>query len=137
MLKKPDFQILIQELAFKTSRSGGKGGQHVNKVSSKVELIWDINQTAACDEDQKQRIIKKLGNRIDKEGLLHLVADDDRSQYKNKELSIKRLLKLIKESLIEEKPRKPTKPSKAAIHKRLESKKKQALKKINRNTNWD
>lgn len=137
MLKKPDFQILIQELAFKTSRSGGKGGQHVNKVSSKVELIWDINQTAACDEDQKQRIIKKLGNRIDKEGLLHLVADDDRSQHKNKELSIKRLLKLIKESLIEEKPRKPTKPSKAAVHKRLESKKKQALKKINRNTNWD
>ncbi|KHJ38888.1 peptidyl-tRNA hydrolase ArfB [Pedobacter glucosidilyticus] len=137
MLKKPDFQILIQELAFKTSRSGGKGGQHVNKVSSKVELIWDINQTAACDEDQKQRIIKKLGNRIDKEGLLHLVADDDRSQHKNKELSIKRLLKLIKESLIEEKPRKPTKPSKAAVHKRLESKKKQALKKINRNVSWD
>jgi ribosome-associated protein len=137
MLKKPDFQILIQELAFKTSRSGGKGGQHVNKVSSKVELIWDINQTGACDEYQKQRIIKKLGNRIDKEGLLHIVVDDDRSQYKNKELSIKRLLKLIKESLIEEKSRKPTKPSKAAIHKRLESKKKQALKKINRNTNWD
>lgn len=137
MPKKPDFQILIQELTFKTSRSGGKGGQHVNKVSSKVELIWNINQTAACDEHQKQLLLQKLANRIDKEGLLHIVADDDRSQYKNKEIAIKRLLKLIKESLIEEKPRKPTKPSKAAVHKRLESKKKQALKKINRNIIWD
>jgi ribosome-associated protein len=137
MPKKPDFQILIQELTFKTSRSGGKGGQHVNKVSSKVELIWNINQTAACDEHQKQLLLQKLANRIDKEGLLHIVADDDRSQYKNKEIAIKRLLKLIKESLIEEKPRKPTKPSKAAVHKRLESKKKQALKKINRNKIWD
>lgn len=137
MPKKPDFQILIQELTFKTSRSGGKGGQHVNKVSSKVELIWDINQTATCDEHQKQLLLQKLANRIDKEGLLHIVADDDRSQYKNKEIAIKRLLKLIKESLIEEKPRKPTKPSKAAVHKRLESKKKQALKKINRNIIWD
>ncbi|MRX45930.1 alternative ribosome rescue aminoacyl-tRNA hydrolase ArfB [Pedobacter puniceum] len=137
MPKKPDFQILIQELTFKTSRSGGKGGQHVNKVSSKVELIWNINQTAACDEHQKQLLLQKLANRIDKEGLLHIVADDDRCQYKNKEIAIKRLLKLIKESLIEEKPRKPTKPSKAAVHKRLESKKKQALKKINRNIIWD
>jgi ribosome-associated protein len=137
MLKKTDFQIIIQELNFKTSRSGGKGGQHVNKVSSKVELIWEINQTAAFDEHQKQLIIQKLTHRIDKEGLLHLVADDDRSQHKNKELAIKRLFKLIKESLIEEKPRKPTKPSKAAVHKRLENKKKQALKKINRNISWD
>lgn len=137
MPKKPDFQILIQELTFKTSRSGGKGGQHVNKVSSKVELIWDINQTAACDEHQKQLLLQKLANRIDKEGLLHIVADDDRSQHRNKELAIKKLFKLIKESLIEEKPRKPTKPNKAAVYKRLESKKKQALKKINRNISWD
>jgi len=128
---------LIKEFQFRTSRSGGKGGQNVNKVSSRVELFWNVNQSSVFDVEEKQRIFHKLSNRINKEGFLQIVSDEDRSQLRNKQNVINRIVYLIAESLKKDKPRKNSKPRKAAIEKRLDEKKKQAMKKINRRTDWN
>lgn len=123
---------LIKELSFKGIRSSGAGGQHVNKVSSKIELTFDLENSKVLSEEQKQLLLKKLANRLTKENVLILFCDESRSQHKNKEIAIKRFLEVIKNGLKKPKPRKKTKPSKAAIKKRLKSKKKRAEKKVNR-----
>ncbi|MGM1427941.1 alternative ribosome rescue aminoacyl-tRNA hydrolase ArfB [Sphingobacterium lactis] len=123
---------LLQELTFKASRSGGKGGQHVNKVSSKVLLSWDVQQSAALTEEQKQRIAERLANRISKEGLLQLDSSIDRSQIRNKELAIERFFLLIEDALKVDKKRIPTKTPKSVILNRLDRKKKQSDKKADR-----
>jgi ribosome-associated protein len=130
-------QTLYTELTFKTSRSGGAGGQNVNKVSSKVELIFDVDNSAQFTEEQKEIIFLKLANRIDNEGLLHLQCDETRSQLKNKEMVFERFLNLIKLALIPVKKRKPSKPSKSSIKKRLDSKKKLSDKKDSRRFKTD
>lgn len=130
-------QQLYQEVTFKTSRSGGAGGQNVNKVSSKVELIFDVDNSAQFTEEQKEIIFLKLANRIDNEGLLHLQCDETRSQLKNKEMVFERFLNLIKLALIPVKKRKPSRPSKGSIKKRLDSKKKLSDKKDSRRFKTD
>lgn len=123
---------IIRELQFKAVRSSGAGGQHVNKVSTKIELSFDVNSSKALTEIEKERIVLKLGHRLTKENLLLLQCDESRSQHKNKDLSIIRFLEVIKGALKVPKKRKATKPSKASIEKRLQSKKKAAQKKVNR-----
>ncbi|GAA4280572.1 alternative ribosome rescue aminoacyl-tRNA hydrolase ArfB [Gaetbulibacter aestuarii] len=123
---------LINELDFKAVRSSGSGGQHVNKVSSKVELHFNLMASEALDEGIKARLEQKWQNRLTKEGELILQCDDTRSQHKNKERVIKRFFKLLDEALVRPKKRKPTKPSKAAIKKRLKSKKIRSEKKASR-----
>lgn len=137
LIMKISIEELIKEFQFRTSRSGGKGGQNVNKVSSRVELFWNVNQSLVFAEDEKKRILLKLGNRINKEGFLQIFSDENRSQLRNKQNAIGRMVYLITESLKVDKQRKNTKPGKVAIAKRLDEKKKQALKKINRKLNWD
>lgn len=111
------------EFTFKTSRSSGAGGQNVNKVSSKVELDFDINNSNLLNEEQKSVLLKKLENRINKEGVLQIIVQEDRSQLANKETAIKKFYELLTKSFIEKKKRKPTKPSKGSKEKRLQSKK--------------
>ena len=123
---------LIKELQFKAIRSSGAGGQHVNKVSSKIELTFDVLNSQYLSSEQKEKLQNKLSNRINKEGILILFCDESRSQHKNKELAIKRFLELIKSGLIIPKKRKPTKPSKASIKRKAENKQKQAFKKAMR-----
>jgi len=123
---------LIKELSFKAVRSSGAGGQHVNKVSSKIELTFDLENSNELTDEQKQLLLKKLETRLTKENVLILFCDESRSQHKNKEIAIKRFLELIKNGLKKPKPRKKTKPSKAAIRKRLKTKKKLSDKKANR-----
>ena len=123
---------IIQELQFKAVRSSGAGGQHVNKVSTKIELTYDLQNSTAVTDKEKERLLLKLSNRLTKENVLLLQCDDSRSQHKNKELAIKRFLELIKSALVVPKKRKKTKPSRSAIEKRLNTKKKSALKKANR-----
>lgn len=125
-------QVLLSELKFKAVRSSGPGGQHVNKTSSKVEVTFNVIDSEALSEKQKERIKEKLKTRITQEGNLILSSSATRSQHKNKTKVIERLIKLLEESLKVSKPRKKTKPSKGAIEKRLKSKKQNALKKANR-----
>lgn len=123
---------LEKEFTYRTSRSGGKGGQNVNKVETKVELIWDFAQSALFTDLEKEKIANRLSNRINKENIFQVVAEEERTQLRNKAIAIKRTLQLISESLKEIKLRKPSKPSKASVRKRLDDKRKQSLKKINR-----
>jgi len=123
---------ILTELQFKGIRSSGPGGQHANKVSSKVELSFHIEASAGLTDREKKRLILKLDNKLSKEGLLILQCDESRSQHKNKELVIKRFLKLIEKSLVVPKARKKSKPTRSSIEKRLKSKKIASLKKINR-----
>lgn len=120
---------IINEFDFKAVRSSGSGGQHVNKVSSKVVLYFNVLSSEVLDEDVKVRLETKWQNRLTKDGELILQCDTSRSQHKNKEIVIKRFFKLLDEALRKPKKRKPTKPSKAAIKKRLKSKSIQSEKK--------
>jgi ribosome-associated protein len=120
---------LIKELSFKATRSSGAGGQHVNKVSSKIELTFDIQNSQILSENQKQRLLKNLATRLTKENILMLFCDESRSQHKNKEIVTKRFLQIISNGLKIPKKRKPTKISRSANRKRLERKKIQAYKK--------
>ncbi|PKQ44720.1 alternative ribosome rescue aminoacyl-tRNA hydrolase ArfB [Confluentibacter flavum] len=127
-----DKDALLNELTFKATRSSGAGGQHVNKVSSKVELIFNILESSVFNEAQKGRLQNKLQNRLTKEGILMLQCDESRSQHKNKELAIKRFLELIEKGLIIPKKRIPTKIPRAVIKKRLKSKRNLSDKKAYR-----
>jgi ribosome-associated protein len=127
-----DEEALIKELRFKAVRSGGAGGQHVNKVATKVVLNFNLRASEALSEIEKERISRKLASRITREHELLLSSDTSRSQLKNKELVTKRFLRLIRAGLETPKKRRKTTPSKKAIEKRLESKKKVAEKKSKR-----
>ena len=126
---------LIKECVFKTARSGGAGGQNVNKVESKVELWFNISESELLTEEEKTILIHKLFKRLEKETTIHLQEQTDRTQLKNKELVKEKFYKLILLGFKTIKPRKPTKVSKAVKAKRLENKKikgeiKQLRKKI-------
>lgn len=114
------------EYSLKAVRSGGAGGQHVNKVSSRIELYWDFRNSAVLTDDQKNRIAEKMQSRISDDGLLRVTEDSSRSQHGNREAVIKKLHKLILAALKVNKKRVPTKISAAAKRKRVESKKKRA-----------
>ena len=123
---------IIQELKFKAVRSSGAGGQHVNKVSSKVELTFDLENSMALTDLEKNRLLKKLSSKLSKENILFMQCEETRSQHKNKELVIKKFLETLEANLVVPKRRRKTKPTRSAIEKRLKSKKKAALKKLNR-----
>lgn len=123
---------ILTELQFKAIRSSGPGGQHANKVSSKVELSFEPNTSNGLTEREKKRIQLKLDNKLTNDGVLILQCDESRSQHKNKQLVIKRFFKLLEKSLIVPKPRRKSKPTRSSIEKRLKGKKIASLKKINR-----
>ncbi|MBT8321561.1 MAG: aminoacyl-tRNA hydrolase [Eudoraea sp.] len=125
-------QVLLNELVFKAVRSGGPGGQHANKVSSKVELVFNLEESKALEVPEKIRLKKYFKSRLSASGLLTMHCDDTRSQHQNKRLLIKRFLKLLEKGLEKPKLRKKTRPPKAAVLKRLNAKKKQAERKQQR-----
>lgn len=122
-------QELIKELTFKAVRSGGAGGQHVNKVSSKVVLFWNLAESKVFTPEEQSRLEIKLSPYLSKEGLVILSSEETRSQIKNKEIVIQKLVALIKVALVQQKIRKETKVPKSVIRKNKESNKKLALKK--------
>jgi len=120
------------EVCFSTSRSSGSGGQHVNKVETRVELIFDVVNSGLLTDEQKVLVLEKLKRRISKEGILRIAYGRSRSQAHNKKKVTERFYKLIEEALSEDKERIPTKPSEAYHNKRLKKKKQQSQKKKDR-----
>ena len=120
---------IIKELKFKAVRSSGSGGQHVNKVSSKIELTFDLENSNSLSEFEKEVLKTKLSSRLTKEKILILFCEETRSQNRNKGIAIKRFLELIKTLLIRPKKRRPSKPSLSSIKKKTEHKKRTSIKK--------
>ena len=117
-----DKEKIISELNFKAIRSSGAGGQNVNKVSSKVVLTFDLLNSLALSDEEKELSQKKLKSKLTSDGILILNCDEDRSQLKNKTIVTKRFLEIIEKSLVVPKPRKPTRIPRSVIEKRLKDK---------------
>lgn len=128
----PEQSEILKIVSFKTSRSGGKGGQNVNKVSSKVELVFNIDDAYFFSDEEKGRLKEKLASRLDSEGLLHVVSQEDRSQLLNKQRAVIKLMAILKLGLLVQKARKATKISKAVKQRRLDNKTQHSLKKESR-----
>lgn len=122
-------EVILKELKFKAVRSGGAGGQHVNKVSSKVELLFDLQNSTEFSDDEKELLLKSLQTKLTKDNVLLLSCDESRSQHKNKEIIIERFFTIIKNGLKIPKKRKATKPTRSSIEKRIDKKKNIGLKK--------
>ncbi len=127
-----DEELLKKELKIKAIRSSGSGGQHVNKVSSKIELTLNINESKVFNTEQKKRLIEKLKSRLTKEKTLIIYCENTRSQHRNKEEAITRLFNIINTALLIPKSRKLTKIPRAIIKKRLKNKKLRSERKASR-----
>lgn len=132
MLATAQIQLIKKEFSFKTSRSGGKGGQNVNKVETKVELSFNIGDSKVLNEEQKQRLLQRLQSRIAESGELKVTEEKHRSQLENKLEVIEKCISILNKALYIPKKRKATKPSKASKQKRIEGKKKRGEVKQNR-----
>ena len=120
------------EFVFNASRSSGPGGQNVNKVNTRIELRFNISESILLNEGEKELLLEKLKNRINSQGELIIVSQDDRSQLKNKENAIRKFFQLLQIALTPNKKRKPTKPTLASRHRRLENKRRHSEKKQDR-----
>ena len=128
----PTLRLPLSELEFRASRSGGPGGQHVNTSSTRVEVWWDVAASPTLTDEQRSRLLGRLESRLDSAGRLRLVSSSSRSQLRNREEVTERLCDVVARALEVPKPRKRTKPSRAARAARLESKRRRSAVKRER-----
>jgi ribosome-associated protein len=128
----PDLLLPLSELDYRATRSGGPGGQHVNTSSTRIELWWDIGASPTLKDEQRGRLLTRLATRLDGEGRLRIVASESRSQLRNREAATERLREVVAAALAVPKPRKRTKPSRAAKAARLDAKRRRAATKRER-----
>jgi ribosome-associated protein len=122
-------ELPASELRFRTSRSSGPGGQNVNKLETRVELVFDVAHSASLTSEQRERILLNLGSRIDGEGVLHISSQRSRSQWENKQGTIEKLVSLLREALKVRKKRIKTAPTRSSNESRVQQKKKHSQKK--------
>lgn len=125
-------QIPPYELRIETARSGGPGGQNVNKVESKVQLRWSVSASSVFEDAEKERIRRALSNRLNQEDEVMIDVDDERAQAQNRDIAIARLHKLVAQALQPKKLRRRTSPTRASKERRLTEKKKKAERKRGR-----
>ncbi len=128
----PGVALPAAELDFQATRSGGPGGQHVNTSATRVEVSWDVASSPSIDEDVRARLLARLASRLHGDGVLRIVASDSRSQHRNRRAALERMREVVTEALRPRKKRKPTRPSRAAIERRLAAKKRRAQTKRQR-----
>ena len=133
----PGLAIPLSEITFRTSRSGGPGGQNVNKVETKVEVLFDVTHSPSLNNSQRIAILEQLKERIDSFGVLRVMAQRTRSQYQNKELALDRLVQLLRSVFKSKKKRIQTKPTSASRRNRLMLKRRLSEKKRMRTTRLD
>ncbi len=128
----PSLRLPLAELDYRATRSGGPGGQHVNTSSTRIEVWWDVRSSPTLSEEQRARLLERLATRLDGEGRLRVVASASRSQLRNREAATERLRELVAAALAMQKPRKRTRPSRAAKAARIEAKRRRAAVKRDR-----
>lgn len=126
-----------RELTFATSPSSGPGGQNVNKVETRVTLLFELETSPSLTEAQRDRLRERLSTRINKEGVLRVSSQRHRTQAMNREAAVERFVELLRAALAEQAPRRPTKISRAARRRRLEEKRRRGRRKSDRRGGWD
>jgi ribosome-associated protein len=121
-----DLVIPMAEISYRVSRSGGPGGQHVNTSSTRVELVWSVQNSSSLSEEQRDRLREKLANRINSAGELLVVESGSRSQHQNREVVTERFRQLVADALVVPRPRRKTKPTRASKEERLQEKKRRS-----------
>lgn len=124
-----DWNVILSEVTYRTSRSSGAGGQHVNKTETKVEVLFDVDGSAGLNDEEKVLVFQKLGARINDAGVLGITSQKERSQLGNKEIVQDRLKALLEKALEPKIKRVRTKPTKQSVEDRLQEKKAQSEKK--------
>lgn len=128
----PALTIPAEELVIRATRSGGPGGQHVNTSSTRIELVWDLAASAALTDEMRARLLTRLASRLDGRGQLRIVAQEERSQLRNREAALERLAAVVAAALVVPKVRKKTRPTKASKEKRLDAKQRRSETKARR-----
>lgn len=118
----PELRVPKSELHYRASRSGGPGGQHVNRAATRIELVWDIAGSPSLSEDVQRRLLERLARRLDSRGRLRLVSDARRSQAQNRDDATERFRRIVATALRVAPPRKPTRPTAASVARRKQEK---------------
>lgn len=132
LIVSPTLAIPRSELDYRATRAGGAGGQHVNTSSTRVEVLWDLRGSRAVSEEQRERLLLKLGPRLTAAGQVRVVASERRSQQQNRRAADERLAALVRAALVVRRKRKATRPGKAAVERRLDEKKRRSDRKRER-----